>query len=213
MPNCRSPIGSISPRTGPRIGRGGTRPCAGNDCSSDQARVHLRADQRGSTGGAARGMAPIDAGYGNDTTLRTGITALGLRYVAGIGPNQGLKQEIRERRPPRIDSPHGQPCGLTRRALSTVFRVQHSWRRLQGPWTGPLRRFVGSRPSARTPPRNPRTARKLITAGVPSCGEQPRVWPPRAPISRQGRRLRLRPTDPWHNLFRIYVRLIGNDCL
>ena len=32
----------------------------------------------------------MDAGYGNDTGLRTEITALGLRYVAGIGPNTSV---------------------------------------------------------------------------------------------------------------------------
>src|SRR5882724_1881127 len=30
---------------------------------------------------------PALDGYGNDTGLRTDITALGVRYVAGIGPN------------------------------------------------------------------------------------------------------------------------------
>jgi SRSO17 transposase len=34
-----------------------------------------------------RGTVLMDAGYGNDSRLRTGITALGLRYVAGILPN------------------------------------------------------------------------------------------------------------------------------
>jgi hypothetical protein len=32
----------------------------------------------------------MDAGYGSDTGLRTDITALGLRYVAGIGPNTSV---------------------------------------------------------------------------------------------------------------------------
>jgi SRSO17 transposase len=29
----------------------------------------------------------MDAAYGNDSQLRTGVSALGLRYVAGIQPN------------------------------------------------------------------------------------------------------------------------------
>jgi SRSO17 transposase len=37
--------------------------------------------------GLPEGVVLRDAGYGNDTGLRTDITALGLRYVAGIGPN------------------------------------------------------------------------------------------------------------------------------
>lgn len=36
--------------------------------------------------GLPEGVVLMDAGYGNDTTLRTQITALGMRYVAGIGP-------------------------------------------------------------------------------------------------------------------------------
>ena len=32
----------------------------------------------------------MDAGYGNDTGLRTDITALGLRYVAGSVPHLGV---------------------------------------------------------------------------------------------------------------------------
>ena len=40
--------------------------------------------------GLPQGVVLMDAGYGNDTTLRTGITALGLSYVAGIGPNTSV---------------------------------------------------------------------------------------------------------------------------
>jgi SRSO17 transposase len=32
----------------------------------------------------------MDAGYGNDTELRTQVTALDLRYVAGIGLNTSV---------------------------------------------------------------------------------------------------------------------------
>ena len=37
--------------------------------------------------GLPEGVVLMDAGYGNDSGLRTDITALGLRYVAGIGSN------------------------------------------------------------------------------------------------------------------------------
>jgi SRSO17 transposase len=37
--------------------------------------------------GLPRGVVLMDAAYGNDSRLRTGITALGLKYVAGILPN------------------------------------------------------------------------------------------------------------------------------
>ena len=40
--------------------------------------------------GLPEGVVLMDAGYGNDTQLRTEITALGLRYVAGIGPNTSV---------------------------------------------------------------------------------------------------------------------------
>ncbi len=36
--------------------------------------------------GVPQGVVLMDAGYGADTKLRTAITALGLRYVAGIQP-------------------------------------------------------------------------------------------------------------------------------
>ena len=40
--------------------------------------------------GLPEGVVLMDAGYGNDTGLRTEITTLGLRYVAGIGPNTSV---------------------------------------------------------------------------------------------------------------------------
>jgi SRSO17 transposase len=42
------------------------------------------------TAGLPQGVVLMDAGYGNDTGLRTDITARGLRYVAGIGPNTSV---------------------------------------------------------------------------------------------------------------------------
>src|SRR5437016_10582447 len=42
------------------------------------------------TAGRPQGVVLMDAGYGNDTGLRTDITSLGLRYVAGIGPNTSV---------------------------------------------------------------------------------------------------------------------------
>jgi SRSO17 transposase len=40
--------------------------------------------------GLPEGVVLMDAGYGNDTGLRTDITALGVRYVAGIGRNTSV---------------------------------------------------------------------------------------------------------------------------
>ena len=42
------------------------------------------------TAGLPQGVVLMDAGYGNDTRLRTEITALGLSYGAGIGPNTSV---------------------------------------------------------------------------------------------------------------------------
>src|SRR3981081_1524483 len=40
--------------------------------------------------GLPQGVVLMDAGYGNDTGLRTDISSLGLAYVAGIGPNTSV---------------------------------------------------------------------------------------------------------------------------
>src|ERR1700682_4620689 len=40
--------------------------------------------------GLPQGVVLMDAGYGNDTGLRTDIGSLGLTYVAGIGPNTSV---------------------------------------------------------------------------------------------------------------------------
>ena len=42
------------------------------------------------TAGLPQGVVLMDAGYGNDTRLRTEISALGMSYVAGIGPNTSV---------------------------------------------------------------------------------------------------------------------------
>jgi SRSO17 transposase len=42
------------------------------------------------TAGLPQGVILMDAGYGSDTKLRTEITALGMSYVAGIGPNTSV---------------------------------------------------------------------------------------------------------------------------
>jgi SRSO17 transposase len=42
------------------------------------------------TAGLPQGVVLMDASYGNDTGLRTEITALGMSYVAGIGPNTSV---------------------------------------------------------------------------------------------------------------------------
>ena len=54
----------------------------------DQAGDRARADPRGACeAGLPRGVVLMDAAYGVDSRLRTGITALGVSYVVGIQPN------------------------------------------------------------------------------------------------------------------------------
>src|SRR5262247_1931841 len=62
--------------------------------------------------GLPEGVVLMDAGYGNDTTLRTEITALGMRYVAGIGPSTSAcraRGRCRRRRA-RVSGGHPNCC-------------------------------------------------------------------------------------------------------
>jgi len=65
--------------------------------------------------GLPGGVVLMDAGYGNDTGLRTEITALGLRYVAGIGPNTSVWPRGTEPLPPQRRRGSGRPPKLLRR--------------------------------------------------------------------------------------------------
>jgi SRSO17 transposase len=51
----------------------------------------------------------MDAGYGNDTRLRTDIAALGLRYVAGIGPSTSVWPPGEAPMPPQSRAGRGRP--------------------------------------------------------------------------------------------------------
>jgi SRSO17 transposase len=59
--------------------------------------------------GIAPGMVLMDVGYGADTRLRTEITALGLRYVAGILPNTTVWPQGRGPLPPKPWSGRDRP--------------------------------------------------------------------------------------------------------
>jgi SRSO17 transposase len=65
--------------------------------------------------GLPRGAVLMDAGYGVDTDLRTSITALGLRYVAGIQSHTTVWAPGTGPRPPKKWSGHGRPPKLLRR--------------------------------------------------------------------------------------------------
>jgi SRSO17 transposase len=65
--------------------------------------------------GIARGVVLMDAGYGADTDLRDGITALGLPYAAGIGPNTSVWAPGTAPLPPKPWSGQGRPTTRLRR--------------------------------------------------------------------------------------------------
>lgn len=65
--------------------------------------------------GIPRGVVLMDAGYGADTELRTAITALGLRYAAGIQPNTSVWSEGTGPLPPKAWSGRGRRPSRIRR--------------------------------------------------------------------------------------------------
>ena len=62
-----------------------------------------------------RGVVLMDAGYGNDTRLRTSLSALGLTYVAGIQPNTSVWTPGAAPLPPKKWSGQGRPPTQRRR--------------------------------------------------------------------------------------------------
>ena len=65
--------------------------------------------------GLPRGVALMDAGYGNNSELRTDITALGLTYVAGIQSNTSVWAPGKGPLPPKKWSGRGRPPKLLQR--------------------------------------------------------------------------------------------------
>src|SRR3954465_1808003 len=65
--------------------------------------------------GLPRGAILMDAGYGNDTQLRTDVSALGFSYVAGILSNTSVWAQGTAPLPPKPWSGRGRPPKLMRR--------------------------------------------------------------------------------------------------
>jgi SRSO17 transposase len=65
--------------------------------------------------GLPRGVVLMDAGYGCNTELRTGVSALGLSYIAGIMPQTSVWPSGMEPLPPKKWSGQGRPPKLIRR--------------------------------------------------------------------------------------------------
>src|SRR6201987_1875736 len=90
-PAFPSLMGSISLRIGRRTRRAGTRRRSRKrSLSKPSPRSLLSRSKRPEPPDCLQGVVLMDAGYGNDTRLRTQITALGLSYVAGIGPTTSV---------------------------------------------------------------------------------------------------------------------------
>ncbi len=66
-----------------------------------KTQIALRQIEATLAAGVPRGVVLMDAGYGADTDLRDAITALGLRYSAGILPNTTVWPEGRGPLPPK----------------------------------------------------------------------------------------------------------------
>jgi SRSO17 transposase len=65
--------------------------------------------------GVPQGVVLMDAGYGVNTALREGVTALGLIYAAGIQPQTSVWKEGEGPLPPKSFSGNGRPPKLMRR--------------------------------------------------------------------------------------------------
>jgi SRSO17 transposase len=70
--------------------------------------------------GVRKGVVLMDAGYGNDSALRHGVSALGLSYVAGIVPTIKVQAVMKSGKPgPRVDA----------KALALSL-PKHAWREI-----------------------------------------------------------------------------------
>ncbi|MQX93517.1 IS701 family transposase [Sinorhizobium meliloti] len=65
--------------------------------------------------GVSPGVVLADAGYGNDTAFRTGLTEMGLTYVVGVQSSIRLRSPGTQPLPPKPWSGRGRPPSLVRR--------------------------------------------------------------------------------------------------
>ena len=157
MPACQWPIGCICRKTGRQIASVGAR----RVCLRRSASRPSRRSRSSSCAGRARpalprGVVLMDAGYGNDTELRTDITALGLTYVGrhsiehhGLAVGHGAAAAKRwsgRGRPPKLmrrDGKH-QPISVKELALGLPKRA---WRTIK--WREGSAEWLSSRFAAR----------------------------------------------------------------
>ena len=84
-------------------------------CFKTKPEIALEQIEAACKAGLPRGVVLMDAGYGCNTDLRTGVSALGLRYVAGILPNTSVWASGTGPLPPKKWSGQGRPPKLIRR--------------------------------------------------------------------------------------------------
>lgn len=141
--------------------------------------------------GLPRGLVLMDAGYGSDTDLRSGISALGLCYVAGIGPNTSVwpagtaplppkEWSGRGRRPTRVrrDAEH-QPVSVKALALGLPEDSWETipWREGTNDWLSSRFARVRVRPAHRDTLRTePRAEEWLLIEWPADEGEPTKYW-------------------------------------
>ena len=119
QPRCQ-PAGRLSALSAGGLGPGPSASGQGQSAGETVAfqtkpEIALGQIKAARAAGLPEGVVLMDAGYGNDTGLRTEITALGLRYVAGIGPNTSVWPPGMEPLPPQRGRGSGRPPKLLRR--------------------------------------------------------------------------------------------------
>ncbi|MFD1627708.1 IS701 family transposase [Azospirillum griseum] len=85
-------------------------------CFQTKPAIALDQIRRAMTAGLPPGVVLMDAGYGNDTALRDGVTALELTYVAGVQSSLTVWPLGVEPLPPKPWSGRGRPPRRLRRA-------------------------------------------------------------------------------------------------
>lgn len=132
--------------------------------------------------GLPQGVVLMDAGYGNDTRLRTEITARGMSYVAGIGPNTSVWPPGAAPLPPQTGSGRGRPqTRLQRDEEHQPISVKAC------PGAGRGRSLSACRKRRGKPSGGAKAARTGSLHGSHGCGCGRRTattcWPNRAPKS------------------------------
>src|ERR1043165_6217325 len=100
-------------------------------CFATKPQIALEQVRQAFDAGLARGVVLMDAAYGVDARLRTGISALGLSYVAGVfsttlvfrpgfEPPPGYKRPENARREPDVVSAKEVACGLAAEAWRII---------------------------------------------------------------------------------------------